>query len=407
MLSLLLIFFIFLGILPLSTNIFGKEFFPSFPFLFAPFLLMTLFLMGKKMKKTRHFALENILFFLVIIIFLISLLISKDPLRGGYVVFYFIIAFFLRYALLSFAPPKRYLSRVYILLSLIPVFLVCTSIFYSFRQGVSLYQSVMTRNIVTSLGKSNALATYLLGVAPVLLGIFFMKANKSYFISILSFIGFTFCIFGIVMTSSRGGTISFLFGIVLFFVLSIREIKRNKILFLFASIAFLIFLLYKTGLFTELYFRSQSMFISINWYIRLDMWRVAKEMFVGSPLIGRGLGSYEFFYSIFGNFYFSGMRVTNPHSLLFELLSETGILGTSTFLALILLLLSNSFKRISCLKQRISVGFGTIAGCLAVLLHSMAEPTIFSQSGMTFLLFLLSFNEFMYIMEKGRIGNSL
>jgi len=407
MISLLLIGSIFLGVLLLGVNIFGKEFFPSFLFLFAPFILIAFFLMNKRIKKTRYFILENILFFLVIIIFSVSLLFSKDPLRGGYVIFYFIVAFFLRYTLLIFVPSEKYIPRVNILLSLIPILIVCMSIFFSYRQGISLYQSIMMRNVVMTLGKSNALATYLLSLAPVLLGIFFMKDSKSYFVSILSFAGFIFCIFGIIMTSSRGGTISFLFGIVLFFILSVREIKRNKISFFLVIAGFLIFLLYEGGLLTKLAFRSQKMFMSANWYARLDMWGVAKEMFISSPLIGKGLGSYAFFYSQLGNFYSSGMRATHAHNMILQLLSETGLLGTIIFFALIFLLLGNSFKYNSRLKQGKLIGFGAIVGCFALLLHSMVEPTIFSPSGMAFLLFLLSFNEFIYAMEKKKISDPL
>jgi hypothetical protein len=63
---------------------------------------------------------------------------------------------------------------------------------------------------------------------------------------------------------------------------------------------------------------------------RYDLWRVALKEFASSPVLGVGADNYTFDYYRERE---TNRNLTDPHSLLFSLLSELGIVGTGLFLA--------------------------------------------------------------------------
>jgi O-antigen ligase len=69
---------------------------------------------------------------------------------------------------------------------------------------------------------------------------------------------------------------------------------------------------------------------------RYDLWRVALKEFAGSPILGVGADNYSFGYYRDRE---TNRNLSDPHSLLFSLLSELGIVGTGLCFAFILGLL--------------------------------------------------------------------
>jgi O-antigen ligase len=68
---------------------------------------------------------------------------------------------------------------------------------------------------------------------------------------------------------------------------------------------------------------------------RYDLWRVAWEEFQEQPVAGVGEGSYEFGYYRLRD---TDRNLSDPHSQVFRLLSETGLIGTALFLAFLVFL---------------------------------------------------------------------
>ena len=61
---------------------------------------------------------------------------------------------------------------------------------------------------------------------------------------------------------------------------------------------------------------------------RYDLWRVALKEFDSAPLLGVGADNYEFGYYRDRT---TNRNLDDPHSLVFALLSESGIVGTAAF----------------------------------------------------------------------------
>ncbi|RST57688.1 O-antigen ligase family protein [Siminovitchia terrae] len=71
---------------------------------------------------------------------------------------------------------------------------------------------------------------------------------------------------------------------------------------------------------------------------RLDRYNEAYEMFVSSPIFGKGLGSFTIFYN-------NGVDINDyPHNIFLEFLSELGLVGLIGFLVLIFLCLTPILK---------------------------------------------------------------
>lgn len=134
------------------------------------------------------------------------------------------------------------------------------------------------------------------------------------------------------------------FGVLIF----IFNKNLKRLLFIFVVFLFLVLLLsiarnvfYLKLTIDRFSFSEENMGSIMG---RFDMWNYAKEMFLGSPIFGIGLGNYYDYLSSFKKAIFSitdwqivlnKVTLSHPHSIFLGTLAETGILG---FFSLFLLL---------------------------------------------------------------------
>ena len=108
-------------------------------------------------------------------------------------------------------------------------------------------------------------------------------------------------------------------------------------------------------------------------YSRRELWQTTMQMVKDHPLLGVGLGAYQFAYTRYDQG--SGVsRVEQSHNDYLQIIADTGVLGGLVMLAFLVLLFVRSFKALQTrdLVQR-SITLGALAGCFGIAVHSFVE----------------------------------
>lgn len=108
-------------------------------------------------------------------------------------------------------------------------------------------------------------------------------------------------------------------------------------------------------------------------YSRRELWQTTMQMVKDHPLLGVGLGAYQFAYTRYDQG--SGIsRVEQSHNDYLQIIADTGIIGGLVMLAFLALLFVRSFKAMQTRDplQR-SIVLGALAGCFGIAVHSFVE----------------------------------
>jgi O-antigen ligase len=108
-------------------------------------------------------------------------------------------------------------------------------------------------------------------------------------------------------------------------------------------------------------------------YSRRAVWQATIQMVKDHPLLGVGLGAYQYAYSRYDQG--SGLyRTEQAHNDYLQILADTGVIGGLVMLAFLALLFVRSFKALQTrdLLQR-SITLGALAGCFGIAVHSFVE----------------------------------
>lgn len=120
---------------------------------------------------------------------------------------------------------------------------------------------------------------------------------------------------------------------------------------------------------------------------RAHFWDVTLDVIKAYPMIGSGLGSFSVIYTKYDSR--NGLyRLEQAHNDYLQTLADGGIVGGILGLAFILILFRTGFtRRETDDKFRRGVATGALAGCFAVLVHSLFDFTLHTTSNA--LLFLI------------------
>ncbi len=107
---------------------------------------------------------------------------------------------------------------------------------------------------------------------------------------------------------------------------------------------------------------------------RLSMAKGAYHIFEDHPWIGTGVGTMVSVYPAYETAY-DGTIVDHVHDDHFELLAETGAMGTACWLTFIVLLAVYGLKNVSAHQDPVvrAVQLGTLVGCVGLLVHSFVD----------------------------------
>lgn len=175
-----------------------------------------------------------------------------------------------------------------------------------------------------------------LGIISVV-GLFFLQWTKGYkkLIGVVLLFLLIFSLFG---TASRGPLIALAISLVIFIPLAFRfslkelSITYNKgivsLFLLFGAIVTFLTSFIKRGYFDTMLDRVNALRLESAVWGRTTRFEAAAGMFSESPILGKGIGSFSYFYR-------SSEIIDYPHNIFLELSSELGLFGLFLFLVLL------------------------------------------------------------------------
>lgn len=210
-----------------------------------------------------------------------------------------------------------------------------------------------TLRIFSTLGQPNWLATYLVLVIPLSLSLLFTSPNG---LRKTTFALITFSLFlALIFTGSRSGFAGLIVSLLIFFILSGRQllIKNRKLFLVFIVIFSVLILSFGSTLISRLgeSLKRQKTVAggTETGQIRLIVWQGALEAFKKAPILGNGPETFAYSYSINRplahnqttewNFFYN-----KAHNELLNYLANIGLFGTLFYLAFIFVSLRELFK---------------------------------------------------------------
>ena len=313
--------------------------------------LVILFIIKSLIEKNLHWY-KNFYFLILTILWIaliINLIFSKYPENTifrslgfvKYIIFVFSIAYYLKI--------KNNLNIIFTIWT-ITLLIVGFDIYfeYIFKHNILGFTSVDPDRIASFLRKELKIGHFVLGFCFVCSGFFFEKYNdKSNVVIIIGFLITIFFIGSIILTGERSNTIKAILGLILYLLLFNKKINFDK------KKIFLIFTIFIIGFFfiSEKVQRRFNVFITepikekgfIETYKGSQQaahYNTAIEIFKSNLLFG--IGNKNFRIECNNEKYYNPSYArttercaTHPHQIYFEFLSEHGIIGTVSILAII------------------------------------------------------------------------
>jgi len=174
----------------------------------------------------------------------------------------------------------------------------------------------------------------------------------------------------IVLSSSRGGAISLLAELLMFYWITSRVQKRalirNRILLLVGFIA--VFLAFAGS--STMWSHFGDMQETFRWEVLKDSLR----MFVRKPILGWGLGTFETVYPAFRSFY-TTLYINAAHDDYIQALIETGVIGFACAVWFITRLYRAGLRQLGHWNQswRGALQLSALVGCTGLLVHSALD----------------------------------
>jgi len=175
----------------------------------------------------------------------------------------------------------------------------------------------------------------------------------------------------IFLSGSRGGTIAFVFEMVLFLALIFRKTRSTRIALGSIAVCVLIVALL---VFLGAEGRILERLGDLSPGIRVDITKDSLRMFSKRPVSGWGLGTFPTIYPSYRSFY-TNLFVNQAHNDYVQLLVETGLLGFGLMLWFLVGLYRYGLptSRRWEFQWDGAVSFAALLGCSGILLHSFVD----------------------------------
>jgi len=236
---------------------------------------------------------------------------------------------------------------------------------------------------------SNGLGAYLALLIPFIISLFFLKKEKLYRLCII--LMFSFMMWSLVVTFSRGAWLGTYFGVIFLLLIYIIPRQQKNLYFAVGSVlgaailCIFLGLMLTKSLGLEGLLRNQT----VQW--RLDIWQDSINMIKDRPLFGHGINTYMQVFQFYREIY-----LTNPtyaHNCYIQLTAETGFFGLFSFLWIIGSLFRESFTKIALFavqdRQMMILTSGLLSGILAFLVHSFVDTHFYSLQLSVYLWFMV------------------
>ncbi len=325
--------------------------------------ITSLFVLDKNFKirfKFNDLEIDSF-FFLTIIFFLISSCFSIKPERSILVTIYFIsfviISLNLFFLLIKNEESYKKILNFFIISTLVNILII---FLYNLYQSGILFGDFQIFEVNFEIKKFKGTLN-IISVLAILLP--FFKKSKIFFVPIL------FIIPSLYFSNSNAPILGFLLGLFsVFFYRIIRNFNFGKLNIIVASLIFLVCIsLFSKQLpheFDSESIKKQNFTIptSILDAHRQFIWGFSLSKFKEKPWIGYGPDASNFIeggQQVIGSKYTGTMKFipSHPHNFLVELLLETGILGTLSFIIFILILNYRIFSKANILDRSFLIFF--------------------------------------------------
>ena len=200
--------------------------------------------------------------------------------------------------------------------------------------GISLLQVPYVYRIMSTFGNPIFFAAHIVIILPIAIGLVF--GSKNTFSKILLFVLVIFGVFALYFAQTRAAFIGFAVSLLVFILLSVKEIKTK--IFILALVVVI------AGIFGVL---TKNMW-GRNQEHRL-IWRDSLVMWSKSPWTGTGPGTFHLYFPKFASEQLKKIYpqqqfvVNDAHNEYVQYLTETGILGFGVFLWLLISFYRSSF----------------------------------------------------------------
>lgn len=206
-----------------------------------------------------------------------------------------------------------------------------------------------------TLGWHNQMAGFLLFLIP--LNVFLLLSSKKWYVKVLFVVTLIFIFTAFFYTGSRGGWISFIFGLIVFLLLQTKNYKQTFIWG--AIIAIVVSIIFASLPQSSVVFRRiqsipQELFSdtrTTSGNLRTSVWKNSFRMIADYPLVGVGAGA-------FGSLYYyyqtdPWLYARNAHNHLLEITAELGLPGGLLFMVLLLIIGWNIVKNVQHIKNNL------------------------------------------------------
>jgi O-antigen ligase len=356
--------------------------------------------------------LNNNYFLLLLIIYLsllINLLFSQNLSLSFSRNIFFIKNIIFAFAISHFLKEKKNFNFT-LTMYLIITTIVSFDIFFEFFNQKNIFglKSIDPSRIVSFLRKELKIGHFVLGFSFIAIGYYFEKYSiKSNNYKIFGFLLIAFLFISLLLTGERANSIRGVFIMLMFIILAKKEIFRYKIIFLCT----IILLSIGTYFFSEtIRYRFNAILYPVKNIGIVESFKetqhgahyyTALKIFEKYPLLG--VGNKNFREECLKNEYennnykrTAGRCSTHPHQIYFEFLSEHGLIGTITIIAVIFFILLNSFKIF--LKEKNSIHLASLLFIISQFLPFIPSGSFFTSWSAT--IFWLNFSILIFYNKK-------
>lgn len=334
---------------------------------------------GADFKKIQTRLDPYILFFLAAAS--LSVFFSYDFIGGlGILKAYFIEPILFYYSLVFVARQKGY-SYIITSLFMVGIWVSLLSLVQKFTGQLSLAPNEIAQGRVTALYNSaNSLALFL-GPIILLSVALFVEAKKN-LAKLVYFCIFIFFTLTMIWTKSRGGLIAEILSLVIFMytVFALRINILKKIWYVIPVSVVLLSTLFFYQIYQDYKFIPPSYGRPYTdgdtLQIRFFIWAGTVNLLKDHPIIGAGLNGFKTLYSNQYRLPQYQEQFQYPHNLVLTYWVETGIIGLSSFLLLVVCCYSLVIRNILKSNKQI-LGAGLLAGLSYWMIHGVVDVPYF------------------------------
>jgi len=293
--------------------------------------------------------------------------------RAAGVVFFIFLFLYFSALILVFKNKEdwQWLFRVSLIVNL-------AVIIYGLMQHFGIATAISTTGvrISSTLGNPAYLGSYLL--INFFLALYLFFSDKNIFWKIFYIVSGVLAAVVLFLTQTRGAVIGFIVGLLLLMILNIFRIKEKSVIKKISSGFLIIIILFSVLVFIF----KNSNFIQNNGTLeritsisftdyttktRLVAWRASLQAWQEKPIFGWGLENYSYAFSKYfpAEIYVdSGSRIwfDNAHSVFFEHLVSTGLLGVLMYFILFFLAFYYLFKNKNITKSQSNIFIALLTG---------------------------------------------